>query len=69
MDGKEVKLSLDADRGGYKKGDQIVYPKALPEGTNTFDLSAEAFAAACRGESRPVRFTRLHAVSVDLIQS
>ena len=54
MDGKEVKLTLDAARGGYKEGDQVVYPNPLPEGQNTFDLSAEAFAAGCRGEARKV---------------
>lgn len=55
MDGNEVKLSLDAARGGYSGGDQIVHPPPLPAGKNTFDLSAEAFAAGCRGEARPVR--------------
>ena len=55
MDGNEVKLSLDAARDGYEEGDQIVNPPPLPEGKNTFDLSAEAFAAGCRGEARPVR--------------
>ena len=50
MDGDTVKLSLDAARDGYEEGDQVVSPGPIPDGKNTFDLSAEAFAAGCRRE-------------------
>ena len=50
MDGETVKLSLDAARDGYEEGDQVVHPGPIPNNKNTFDLSAEAFAAGCRGE-------------------
>ena len=47
MEGNQINLTLDEPRGGWPAGTTVVEVPGLPDGEDTFDLSAAAFATAC----------------------